>query len=119
MGPPTARANDCSERTPLLRAASDQEQNGQNGSAIYDDDVQASEVAAQWIGGAPQFPKLGKSRSYSHGQLVVPNDDSVPRPEQESLVRFQKNGKLDGIGEWKFMFVFGGILVGYFVSSIL
>ncbi|OAL54255.1 MFS general substrate transporter [Pyrenochaeta sp. DS3sAY3a] len=116
MGPSTARANDCSERTPLLGAASDQEQNGQNGSAIHDDDVQASEVAAQGIGGAPQFPELGKSRTYSHGQLVVPNDDSEPGPEQGSLVRFQKNGKLEGIGEWKFMFVFGGILVGYFVA---
>jgi hypothetical protein len=104
----------ASERTPLLRSASQQHQNG---SVVNDDEVTAAEVAQQGEGDTPQFPELGRSRSrsYSHGQLVVPDNDPA-RAEPENLVKFQKNGKLEGVGVWKFRCVFGGILLGYFVS---
>ncbi|KAH7398224.1 major facilitator superfamily domain-containing protein [Pyrenochaeta sp. MPI-SDFR-AT-0127] len=102
-----------SERTPLLHATPYRHEAE---SAIYADDVQATEVAAQGEGGPPQFPELGKSRTYSHGQLVVPDDDLAPRPELDNLVKFQQNGKLEGVGVWKFRFVFGGIVLGYFIA---
>jgi hypothetical protein len=108
----------ASERTPLLRSAS---QHQQNSSVFNHEEVTAAEVAQQGEGGAPQFPELGRSRSrsYSHGQFVVPEEDASSRAEPENLVKFQKNGKLEGVGVWKFRCVFGGILLGYFVSNII
>ncbi|KAF1839368.1 MFS general substrate transporter [Decorospora gaudefroyi] len=106
----------ASERTPLLRSQS-ASHNQQHSSAITEDEVTAAEVAQQGeAGGAPQFPELGKSRSYSHGQLVVPDVDLASGPGTKSLVRFQDNGKLEGVSAWKFRCVFGGILIGYFVA---
>jgi hypothetical protein len=90
-----------SERTPLLRSVSP---NPQNGSAVTEDEVTAAEVAQQGEGGALQFPKS------------TPVDDPTSRQETDALVRFQENGKLEGVGVWKFRCVFGGILLGYFVS---
>lgn len=101
-----------SERTPLLRA---EPQNHQNASAIADNEVTASEVAQQGQGAAPQFTESGKSRTGSRGQVVAPDDGSTPTQETEDLVKFQKNGKLEGVGVWRFRCVFGGILMGYFV----
>jgi hypothetical protein len=92
-----------SERTPLLRSVSP---NPQNGSAVTENEVTAAEVAQQGEGGAPQFPKS------------TPNHDLAATPETETLVRFQENGKLEGVGVWKFRCVFGGILLGYFVSHL-
>jgi hypothetical protein len=84
---------------------------------MEDADVLAAEVAQQGQVGAPAFPELRKSRnrSYSQGQLVVPNDEGTG-PEDERLVKFQDNGLLEGVSKWKFRCVFGGILMGYFVS---
>jgi hypothetical protein len=96
----------ASERTPLLRSVSP---NSQNSSAVTEDEVAAADVAQQGEGGAPQFPELRKS---------VPDDDLVSGPETENLVKFQENGKLEGVGVWKFRCVFGGILLGYFVSHL-
>jgi hypothetical protein len=97
-----------SERTPLLRSSG-------NGSAVTEDEITAAEVVQQGEGGAPQFPEPGKSKSHSHGQLAGPGDGSASKPATENLVNFQENGKLEGVGVWKFRFVFGGILLGYFV----
>ncbi|KAF1945234.1 MFS general substrate transporter [Clathrospora elynae] len=105
--------NSASERTPLLRSGS---QGKRRGSAITEDDVTATEVAQQGEGGAPQFPELGKGKNHSHKQLVVPNDGPAKGTEAENLVRFQENGKLEGVGIWKFRCVFGGILLGYFIA---
>jgi len=102
-----------SERTPLLRASS---QNNENGS-INADQVRAAEVAQQDRGAAPQFPDTVKRKSFSNGQSVVPNEDAATTQEEQNLVRFQKNGKLEGVGVWKFRCVFGGIVLGYFVSG--
>lgn len=101
-----------SERTPLLRTES---QNHQDASVIGDNEVTAAEVAQQGQGAASKFTESGKSRSGSRGQVVAPDDDSKPTEETEDLVKFQKNGKLQGVGAWRFRCVFGGILLGYFV----
>jgi len=102
-----------SERTPLLRASS---QNNENGS-INASQVRAAEVAQQGEGAAPQFPETVKRKSFPNGQAVVPNEDAATTQEEQKLVRFQKNGKLEGVGVWKFRCVFGGIVLGYFVSG--
>lgn len=65
------------------------------------------------------FPELGKSRSrsYSHGQLVVPDDEGA-RTRDGDLVRFKENGLLEGVSKWRFRCVFGGIVLSYFVSTL-
>lgn len=103
----------ASERTPLLRAPS---QSHENDSSIGADEVRAAEVAQQGEGAAPQFPETRKSRSFSNGQSVAPDENAATTQEEQKLVRFQKNGKLEGVGVWKFRCVFGGIVLGYFVS---
>lgn len=102
-----------SERTRLLSSASNPHEAE---SAIHTDQIRAAEVASQGEGGAPQFPDLGKSRSHSQGQLIVPDADRASSDSLGDLVRFQENGRLEGIEGWKFRCVFGGILLGYFVS---
>ncbi|KAJ4368155.1 hypothetical protein N0V83_006511 [Neocucurbitaria cava] len=112
--PSTTRANgQYSERTPLLQSASHSQERS---PAVHEDDVQFAEVAAQGEGGAPQFPDLGKGKSPPRGQPGEQNDDPLSRPELENLVKFQENGKLEGVGDWKFRFIFGGILLGYFIA---
>lgn len=108
------RSRWASERTPLLRRITER---NEDGSPIEDAQTLAAEVAQQGEGGAPVFPELSKSRSrsYSHGQLVVPDDEGV-RPDVSHLVQFQENGLLEGVSKWRFRCVFGGILMGYFVS---
>ncbi|KAH7395018.1 major facilitator superfamily domain-containing protein [Phaeosphaeria sp. MPI-PUGE-AT-0046c] len=112
------RQRRASERTPLLRRITER---NEDVSPIEDADVLAAEVAQQGAGGAPVFPELRKSRSrsYSHGQLVVPSDDEGARPETERLVRFQENGLIEGVSKWKFRCIFGGILLGYFTSHLM
>lgn len=102
--PPSA-----SERTPLLRSTS-------ANHPVTEDAITTAEVAQQGQGAAPQFPTLQKARSGSLTESVDPGDVPPITDETESLTKFQKNGKLEGVGEWKFRFVFGGILLGYFVS---
>jgi hypothetical protein len=111
------RSRRLSERTPLLRRITER---NEDASPIEDADVLAAEVAQQGEGGAPAFPELRKSRSrsYSHGQLVVPDDEGASA-DPERLVKFQENGLIEGVSKWRFRFVFGGILMGYFVSLFL
>jgi hypothetical protein len=111
------RPRRASERTPLLRRIT--ERNDEDVSPMEDADVLAAEVAQQGEGGAPAFPEARKSRSrsYSHGQLVVPDNEDARLDEQ--LTKFQENGLLEGVSKWKFRCVFGGILMGYFVRSFL
>lgn len=111
------RSRWASERSPLLRRITER---NEDGSPVEDADALAAEVAQQGEGGAPVFPELGKSRSrsYSHGQLVVPDDEGA-RPEDAQLVRFQENGLLEGVSKWRFRFVFGGIVMGYFVRLLI
>jgi hypothetical protein len=84
---------------------------------MEDANALAAEVAQQGEGGPPAFPEVRKSRSrsYSHGQLVVP--DNEDEAIDERLTNFQENGLLEGVSKWKFRCVFGGIVMGYFVRS--
>jgi hypothetical protein len=70
---------------------------------IQEEDVAASQQAG--VGGQDvvQFPDLGKS---------------ISRTEAEHLVKFQENGLLEGVPAWRFRCVFGGIVMGYFVSRV-
>ncbi|KAF2829176.1 MFS general substrate transporter [Ophiobolus disseminans] len=108
------RSRRYSERTPLLRRITER---NEDSSPIEDAETLAAEVAQQSAVGAPVFPEMRKSRSrgYSHGQLVVP-DDEGSRADNEHLVAFQENGLLEGVSKWRFRFVFGGILMGYFIA---
>jgi hypothetical protein len=89
-----------SERTPLLASPGLRQEEP---VPISEDDVLASEVLGEGGQEVPQFPELGKS---------------ISRTEAEHLVKFQKNGLLEGVPTWRFRCVFGGILMGYFVSQM-
>jgi hypothetical protein len=108
------RSRRASERTPLLRRITER---NEEGSPIEDAHVLAAEVAQQGQGGAPAFPEVRKSRSqgYSRGRSVVLDDEGA-RSQDEHLVKFQENGLIEGVSRAKFRLIFGGILMGYFVS---
>jgi hypothetical protein len=110
------RPRRAAERTPLLRRITER---NEEGSPVEDAHVLAAEVAQQGQGGPPVSPVSRKSRSrvYSHGSLVGEADGA--NSEDAHLVKFQENGLIEGVSKWKFRFVFGGILMGYFVSEIM
>lgn len=86
-----------SERTPLLAPPSPQEEP----VPIEDEDILAAQEIGEGGQEVPQFPYLGKT---------------ISRIEAEHIVKFQENGLLEGVPTWQFRCVFGGILMGYFVS---
>jgi hypothetical protein len=108
-----------SERTPLLSYNGPGDYAG-NDSAIQldEDDIQAAKVAGQGSLKPSQFPNLGKRRSYSHSHWLAPDEDATGRPEPEAVAQFQENGLISGVSRTKFRCIFGGILLGYFVSSV-
>lgn len=65
------------------------------------------------------FPELGKRPSYPHSHWLAPDEDGSGRPEPQTLTQFQENGLLSGISKTRFRLVYGGILLGYFVSEVL
>jgi hypothetical protein len=85
-----------SERTPLLEPATSQHQ-----GAINNEDVQAAQEVGEGGLEVPQFPELNKT---------------ISSAEAEHVVRFQKNGLLEGVPTWRFRCIFGGIVMGYFVG---
>ncbi|KAF2788733.1 MFS general substrate transporter [Melanomma pulvis-pyrius CBS 109.77] len=97
-------AHRSSERTPLLRAASDQ-LHPANESAI-DESIPAIEVAGQGALEPGQFPELRERRSYSHSHWLAPDEDANGRPEPEDAAQFQENGLLSGISRTKFRCIF-------------
>jgi hypothetical protein len=102
-----------SERTPLLQSSSSE--GYENDSVITENDIQTAEVVGDGALEVPQFPGLGKQNSQSHNNLDG-ESDSVPKPAD--LANFGENGLLVGITKTKFRFIFGGILMGYFVSLL-
>ncbi|KAJ5021017.1 major facilitator superfamily domain-containing protein [Bipolaris maydis] len=92
----------ASERTPLLRSVSQRQQN-----AI---DIAGDEVTAA------EFPAVGNDQSNSHGQSFASVSHSATGQETEELAKFEQDGKLQGVGVWRFRCVFGGILLGYFIA---
>ncbi|EUC50705.1 hypothetical protein COCMIDRAFT_80984 [Bipolaris oryzae ATCC 44560] len=103
----------ASERTPLLRSVS---QRQQNATDIARDEVTAAEVAQQGQGAAPQFPVVENDQSNSHGDAIASVSHSAAGQETEELAKFEQDGKLQGVGVWRFRCVFGGILLGYFIA---
>ncbi|KAJ4301381.1 hypothetical protein N0V90_003473 [Kalmusia sp. IMI 367209] len=99
----------ASERTPLLRPSSAERHTE---SAIYDDDIQDAEVA-QGALTAPQFPGLGKQRSYSSSHWLAPEQDvSQDQPDDPSA--FGEDGLLAGLSRTRFRCIIGGVFMGYF-----
>ena len=103
-----------SEHTPLLRNIPPEPED----SAIDDAEIQGAEISGEGALEPGTFPELGKRRSYSHSHWLAPDEDSNARPEPEIPSKFQDNGLLDGISQTKFRLIFGGILLGHFVSII-
>ena len=93
-----ATGTGSSERTPLLASP---ELRQAEPVPIGEEDVLAAQEIGEGGQEVPQFPDLGKS---------------ISRTEAEHIVKFQKNGLLEGVPTWRFRCVFGGILMGYFVS---
>ena len=91
-----------SETTPLL-APAPPDLRQEDPVPIQEEDVAASQQTGVGSQDVAQFPDLGKS---------------ISRTEAEHLVKFQKNGLLEGVPAWRFRCVFGGILMGYFVSPV-
>lgn len=103
----------ASERTPLLRPKSPDQQNE---SAVFEDDIQNAEVA-QGALTAPQFPELGKQRSYSSSHWLSPEQEpSSEQPDEPGL--FGQDGLLAGLSRTKFRCIIGGVFMGYFVRLI-
>ncbi|KAB2110448.1 hypothetical protein AG0111_0g2 [Alternaria gaisen] len=108
-------SSSASERTPLLR--SDSANHRDDSYLITDNAITTAEVAEQGEGAAPQFPASGNRKNSLRAPSLKPNDNGPDiAHEAESLVKFQKDGKLEGVGVWKFRLVFGGILLGYFIA---
>jgi hypothetical protein len=108
------------ERTPLLRSNSGNATGqSENEHAIEDYDIQAIAEVGQGALQPGEFPELGKRRSYSHSHWLAPDDDANVRDEPDLRVKFEENGLLSGISKTQFRFIFGGILLGYFVSQKL
>ncbi|OAG20010.1 MFS general substrate transporter [Alternaria alternata] len=108
-------SSSASERTPLLR--SDSANHRDDSHLITDNAITTAEVAEQGEGAAPQFPASDTRKNSLRAPSLKPNDDGPDiAHEAESLVKFQKDGKLEGVGVWKFRLVFGGILLGYFIA---
>jgi hypothetical protein len=107
-----------SERTPLLRSITERtEQSQEHETSVLEGDVRAIEEVGQGALEPGIFPELGKQRSYSHSHWLAPDEDASGRPEAETTAQFEENGLLSGLSRTRFWFIFGGILLGYFVSQ--
>lgn len=107
----SARSN---ERTPLLGSSSQQSGDDSAGNIFRN----AGAVGGVGEGAleVPVFPELGKSRSFSHSHWLAPDEDPSSIPDPETPPRFSDNGLLEGLSKTKFWLIYGGILLGYFVS---
>ncbi|KAF2265815.1 MFS general substrate transporter [Lojkania enalia] len=115
--PSQANGYGSSERTPLLRPRlTPPDDHANNGSAVDDADTHTAETVGEGALEPPQHYGLGKRRSYSHSHWLAPEDDAGGNPESESLSTFQENGLLEGISRRRFWFVFGGVILSYFVA---
>ncbi|KAF1927846.1 MFS general substrate transporter [Didymella exigua CBS 183.55] len=91
-------ATEPSERTPLLASPGLRQEDP---VPISEEHVLASQEIGVGAQDVARLPELGKS---------------ISRAEAEHLVKFQRNGLLEGVPPWRFRCVFGGIVMGYFVA---
>jgi len=96
-----------SEQTPLLRSTS---AHRENATVVSGDAVTAAETEQLDEGAISRSPHLRHAESC--------NSDATHGEDPKDLVRFKKNGKLEGVSDWQFRCVFGGIVLGYFVSRV-
>jgi len=94
-----------SEQTPLLRSTS---AHRENATVVSGDAVTAAETEQLDEGAISRSPHLRHAESC--------NSDATHGEDPKDLVRFKKNGKLEGVSDWQFRCVFGGIVLGYFIT---
>ncbi|KAF9739461.1 hypothetical protein PMIN06_001066 [Paraphaeosphaeria minitans] len=103
--------HNASERTPLLRPQSSARPSE---SAVYEDDIQDAEIA-QGALTAPEFPALGKQRTYSSSHWLAPDQEvSAEQPDEPGV--FGEDGLLAGLSRTKFRCIIGGVFAGYFIA---
>jgi hypothetical protein len=116
--PNLSNGSQPSERTPLLPPQSNgATSSSENEAPVSDEEIHTIADAVQGPLEPPLFQGRGKRRSYSHSHWLAPDEDSNAIPDQESPPQFQENGLLVGLSRTKFRLVYGGILLGYFVSA--
>ena len=116
---PRSETQKANERTPLLRSASNASTEEETASEIVIDENDELEAAAA-AGSTALRPDLNldlrRSRSYSHSHWLAPNEDDGATAEVNDGDAFKEDGLLGGISRTRFRFIFGGIVLGYFVS---
>ncbi|KAF2473851.1 MFS general substrate transporter [Lindgomyces ingoldianus] len=110
--PPQENGHQPTARTPLLRS----EDRRGTAPAIDEDDGEAIEVIGCGALEQGQPHSLGQRRSYAHSHWLAPDEDEGGQDESQSVEHFQLNGLLGGISRTQFRFIFGGIVLGYFIA---
>jgi hypothetical protein len=105
--------NRQTERTPLLQPTFEDHENE---ATIQGDDIQVAEVIGQGALEAPQFPDGGKGKIQSHSHHLTPDASPAAQPKPDDTGAFGQDGLLAGVTRKQFRLIFGGILLGYFVS---
>lgn len=110
---PRARSQNANEQTPLLLGTSAQDAGSANESAIEEDVDGNREAGLQ-----PDRPvDLGRKTSFSSPtHWLAPAEDDGASHQDENIDHFKEDGLLGGISRRRFRFIFGGIVLGYFVS---
>lgn len=106
MAPVERRLDSPSEQTPLLHAATSVTSHSERGPSTLPGSIQDDAIAPENGTNGSIIPD---PKSVNGGRATSPGDLS-------DLIRFQANGKLEGIETWRFNCVIAGILLGYFVA---
>jgi hypothetical protein len=116
---PRTQPHHADERTPLLYSSSARtaEHGAASESAIEEDDIVDAEVYGS-VGLQPDRSSLiaRKSSFSSHSHWLAPAEDDGATGEPQNVDEFKEDGLLGGISKTRFRFIFGGIVMGYFVS---
>ena len=101
------------EESPLLNSSISSTY-GTDEAVIENGSLQAQEPGGPGLeSGHP--PDLSKIRSYTHSHWLAPDEDQGTTAESETPTEGEI--LLGGVSKTKFRLIFGGILVGYFVSA--
>lgn len=104
------------ERTPLLGSNARRSSGTESLREAFRDAAAIDRVGEGALE-VPVFPGLGKRRSYSHSHWLAPDEDPSSIPDPDTPPQFSENGLLEGLSKTKFWLIYGGILLGYFVSG--
>lgn len=103
------------EESPLLNSSTSNTY-GTDEAVVENGNLQAQEPGGPGLeSGHP--PDLSKLRSYTHSHWLAPDEDQGTTAESETPAEGEI--LLGGVSKTKFRLIFGGILVGYFVSGFL